>query len=164
MTMHILPLHRRVVAFVFPLIILVIVGVTTPTFIEVGLPWWPLFIFGLPAILSVFMAIEYWNVAIGFDADGVRYRSGGYSVSAPWSTVSERASGRGSVLYVDQCEPRYRWWLGGMQVVLGVLWPARSRYAHGLMAIIPVWWFSTGPNDPVMADFARFSTGKLRRD
>lgn len=152
---YFLPLHRRSIGLIFPLLILVIAGLITPTFMSAGLPWWPLFVLCLPGLLAIIIAIEFWNVAIGFDAEGVHYRSVGYSVSAPWKRVSERRNGNTVSLNIEACEPRYHWWLGMMQAVLSVFLPGRARYANGLMATIPLSWFSTGPGDAVMVTYAR---------
>lgn len=153
MTMHVLPLQRRMVAFVFPLIIVVTAVLTTPTFIEAGLHWWPLFIFGLPGLLALLICFEYWNAAIGFDSEQLHYRSVGYQVTAPWHRLSERVTDGKVSLYVRECEPRYHWWLWIMQAVLGVFMPHRSRYAHGLMAVVPLYWFASAPDDAVMTEF-----------
>lgn len=157
MVLHHMPIQRRVVAFVFPFLVLIMAGISTPRFIDAGLPWWPLFIFGLPAILAIVICVEYWNAAIGFDAEQVCFRSVGYQVVAPWVNVSERQSGGRSFLYIDQCVPQYSWWLGAMQNVLRIFMPGRSRYAHGLMAAIPLYSFVTAPDDAVMTDYRRFS-------
>jgi len=161
MTMHFLPLQRRVIAFVFPLIIVVIAALATPTFIRAGLPWWPLFIFGPPGLLALLICFEYWNASIGFDESHLHYRAVGYTVVAPWEKVSERGQGGRISLHVSECEPRYHWWLGIMQAVLSVLMPARSRYAHGLIAIIPLYWFASSPDDAVMSEFRRQASGRM---
>lgn len=161
MTMHVLPLHRRVVALIFPLIIGGIAVLTTPTFFEVGLPWWPLLILGLPGLLSLLICFEYWNAAIGFDSEQLHFRSVGYQVTAPWQRVSERITDGKVSLYVEACEPRYRWWLWIMQSALHVFMPHRSRYAHGLMALIPLYWFASAPDGAVMQDFRKYSGNRV---
>lgn len=150
MTMHFLPLQRRLVAFLFPLIVVAIAALTTPAFIEAGLHWWPLFIFGAPVLLALLICFEYWSAAIGFDAEKLHYRSVGYQLTAPWHRLSERLIDGKMSLYVSECEPRYHWWLWIMQAVLGPIMPRRSRYAHGLMAMIPLHWFASSPDDAVM--------------
>jgi hypothetical protein len=161
-TMYFLPLRSRMVALVFPVLILAMAGVATPTFVEAGLPWWPLFIFGLPGFLAIVIAVEYWNVAIGFDAGAIHYRSVGYSVSAPWNTVSERNDGGKISLAIDRCEPHYHWWLGAMQAALSALMPGRARYAQGLMANVPLSWFSASPGDEVMTAYLRAKRQSMR--
>lgn len=161
MTIFVLPLQRRLVAFVFPLIVGAIAVLTTPTFLEAGLPWWPLFIFGLPGLLALQICFDYWNAAIGFDAEQLHYRSVGYRVTAPWHQLSERWIDGKVLLHVRDCEPHYHWWLGIMQAVLGLFMPARSRYAHDLMAIIPLHWFAATPDSAVMRDFRAMAGSKM---
>lgn len=164
MTMHFMPLQRRLVAFVFPLLVVIMAGASTPGFVEAGLPLWPLFIFALPALLSLIICSDYWNAAIGFSQGHMHFRSVGYDIVAPMQKVTERQSAGKVVLSVSDCEPRYSWWLAPMQAVLGVLMPGRSRYAHGLMATVPLYSFSTAPNDAVMKAYrqaADLSAGAL---
>ncbi|WP_343315449.1 hypothetical protein AAIB41_11590 [Brucella sp. BE17] len=155
MIMYFLPLKRRLVAFVFPLLIILLAVVTTPTFVQAGLPWWPLFIFALPGLLALVICVEYWNVAIGFSDTHVQFQSVGYQVEAPWSKVSERSNKGRIVLLISECEPHYAPWLGLMQRALSILMPGRARYAHGMMATIPLFSFSTAPNDAVMNTYRR---------
>lgn len=161
MTICVLPLRRRLVAFVFPLIVGAIAALTIPTFIEAGLPWWPLFIFGVPGLLALQICFEYWNVTIGFDAEQLHYRSVGYQVTAPWHHLSERVIDGKVLLHVRDCEPHYHWWLWIMQAFLSMFMPARSRYAHGLMAIIPLHWFASTPDSAVMREIRSMAGGKM---
>lgn len=161
MTMHALPLQRRLAAVVFPVIIVVIAALTTPTFIRAGLPWWPLFIFGPPGLVALLIAVEYWNAAIGFDSEQMHYRSVGYQLTAPWNRLSERVTDGKLSLHVRECEPRYHWWLWIMQATLSVFMPARSRYAHGLMAVIPLYWFAATPDDEVMREYRTLAGSKI---
>ncbi|WP_086469942.1 hypothetical protein [Devosia lucknowensis] len=147
---------KRLVALIFPVLILGIAVGVTPTFIAEGLAWWPVFIFGLPAMLSIVMCVEYWNASIAMDENGLRFQSVGYGIAARWDQVSVReGNGKTSLLLTD-ATPEFRPWMGAMYQVLTVFMAPRARYARGLMALVPLSLFSTGPDDAVMREFRRF--------
>lgn len=156
MTTHFPPLSRRLVALVFPLMILGIAAATTPTFVRAGLASWPAFIFGPPMVLALVIAFEYWNVSIGFSRDKVHYRSVGYGLEATRSQVSVQDDGGKLVLRISEAEPKFHTWLGPMHHALTALMPQRARYAEGMMASIPLWYFTAAPSDAVTQDFQRF--------
>nr|WP_314261633.1 hypothetical protein [uncultured Devosia sp.] len=106
MTTYFLPSQRRIIGFVFPLLILGMAAVAAPTFIQAGLAWWPLFIFGLPLLLAIVICVEHWNVSVALGDEGLRYGSVGYELSATWAQVSVRENDGKITLVVSQAEPR----------------------------------------------------------
>ncbi|WEK03438.1 MAG: hypothetical protein P0Y65_14705 [Candidatus Devosia phytovorans] len=154
MTTYFVPQPRRMIGFLFPLLILGMAAVAAPTFIQAGLAWWPLFIFGLPLLLAIVICLEFWNSSVSLGDEGLRYRSVGYELSATWAQVHQRDAGK-TTLVVSQAEPRLYPWLAPMNGVLSLLMPGRARYAGGLMGNIPLWYFATEQDDTVMVDFHR---------
>lgn len=156
MTMHHLPLPKRLIGFLFPLLILGMAFVTAPAFIANDLVWWPVFIFALPLLLSLVICIEYWNAAVGFDESGLHYRSVGYAIEARWEQVSVHETNGRTNLRLTEAQPRLYPWLGAMYQALAVFMAPRARYASGMMALVPLSSFATAPDDAVMQDFKRF--------
>lgn len=152
MRMHLLPPGRRAIAFVFPGIIVLIAVIIIPGFVAADLAWWPLFILGLPAVLAVVICVEFRAIAIGFDASGVRYRSVGYQLAAPWSGVQLQTVGGKAILRVIEGERQFFPWLGVMHAILSVLMPRRANFASRVMETIPFYYFMTASDDAVMAD------------
>ncbi|KAA0971837.1 hypothetical protein FPY71_01520 [Aureimonas fodinaquatilis] len=150
-------MQRRLTAFVFPVLIIVPAALTTPTFIEAGLAWWPLFIFGLPMVLAILICVEYWNASIQIDGNMLRYQSVGYQLDATWRQVSVTNKNGKVTLRVSEAEPRLHLWLAPMQRILMLFIPRRALFAQGLMASIPLWYFSTASDDAVMAEFYHHS-------
>jgi len=152
MTMHHLPPGRRAVAFIFPAIIVIIAALGMPAFAGTGREWWLLAILALPLILAMVICREYRAVAIGFDAAGVHYRSVGYTLYAPWQTVTFDARGNSPVLRVSQAKPDFFPWLGIMHRALSLLVPYRARRAETMMTSIPLHAFLTAGDGPALQD------------
>ena len=152
MTMHLLPERHRAIAFIFPAIIVLMAAVMFPIFIGAGLAWWPVFILAPAAIIAVIVCIEFRATAIGFDAQGVRYRAVGYSLEAPWSGLRYESNGGKPVLIVTSGQRHFHPWLGIMYQILSVLMPGRTDRASHAMASIPLYFFLTNENDRVMQD------------
>lgn len=155
MTMYYLPLPRRLIGVLSPVLILGMAAVSAPTFIANDLAWWPVYIFALPLLLALVICVEYWNVAVRFDASGVHYLSVGYAIEARWEQVSVIKANGGTSLHLAEAEPRFYPWLGVMYHALAALVSPRARYARGMMAIVPLSFFATRPDDAVMLEFRR---------
>jgi hypothetical protein len=162
MIMHHLPMPRRLIGVLFPVLVLGIASVTAPTFIANGLGWWPVYIFALPLLLAFVICVEYWNIAVGFDASGVHYRSVGYEIEARWEQVSVIQDKSWTSLHLAEAQPRFYPWLGVMYQALTVLVRYRARHARGMMAIVPLSYFATRPDDPVMREFRHYDSQEAR--
>lgn len=141
MIMHHMPLARRAVAYVFPAIIVVIAALAAPAFAETGRIWWLVAILALPAALAVLICVEYRAAALGFDADGVHFRSVGYRMHVPWQDISLETQHGKPIIRARAAVPQFFPWLGFLYSVLAVLVPRRARHAGGMMSIIPLYAF-----------------------
>lgn len=155
MTTYFVPQPRRMTGFLFPLLMLGMAAVMAPTLINAGLAIWVLFIFGLPLLLAIVICVEYWNISLILDDEGLRYRSVGYELKATWAQASVRQGDGKPTLVICEAEPRLSWWLAPMNGVLSVLMLRRVRYAGGLMGSIPLWYFATTPDDAVLVEVRR---------
>jgi hypothetical protein len=152
LTWHPLPARRRAVAFVFPAIIVAVAAYAAPRFSAVDLPAWTWMILALPALLAVVICVEFLRTGIAFDARGLRYRTVGYRLDAPWEALTLREAREGPVLVASGGDLRLRPWLAVMAGVLSVAMPARRAVALGLMGRVPLFWFLRDGEGPAMAD------------
>ena len=152
LTMHHMRPASRAVAYIFPGLILALIALSVPGFMETGRILWVGFIFALPLLLSIVICVEYRASAIGFDAKGVRFRSVGYTIDVPWDGVTLETSGNKPILRVARGTLVFFPWLGFMHAVLMLMAPYRARRAEAMMTTIPLHVFVRDGNDPVMGD------------
>lgn len=140
------------IAFAFPGIIVLLAAYIVPILVSAGLGWWAAFILVPAACLSVLICFEFWATAVGFDAEGVRYRAVGYRIDAPWSDVEFQDNGGKPVLLVSEGRRTVSPWFAVLFRVAGMLAPHQARASHRMMASIPLYYFLTADTDAVMAD------------
>jgi hypothetical protein len=152
LTMHQLRPANRIVAYVFPTLVLAMVAYSVPGFMETGRVIWLGYIFALPLLLSIVICREYRAAAIGFDTKGVKFRSVGYTLDVPWADVTLKASESKPMLRVTGGNRIFFPWFGLLHGLVTQITPYRARRADAMMTIIPLYAFLKDGDDPVMRD------------
>lgn len=138
----VLPLGRRLIGVVFPVLVAFMALYAFPGFAENGRGSWTLYIFALPAVLSVIIMVEWWRVSIGFDASGVHFQSLGYRIMVRWNDLRWPPSGRRELVASGGHLTFSPWFALMVRFVGGV----HGRRAAQAMTRIPIAFFETSGN------------------
>ena len=138
----VLPLGRRLIGVLFPVLVALMALYAFPGFAQNGRGSWTLYIFALPALLSVIIMIEWWRVSIGFEASGVHFQSVGYRIAVRWEDLRWPPSGRGE-LVASVGDLTFSPWFAPMVPLVGGI---HGRLAAQAMTRIPIAFFETSEN------------------